>query len=359
MDDREAVEFLKELLSRYSPSRRERGLAAFLVGCLRDLGFEAEVDRVGNVVMYHGEVPKEGGIMRPDLLFLGHIDTVPGFIPVREEGGRIHGRGAVDAKGPLAAFVAALCQARGDLGEMGIAFVGAVGEEDDSRGTKHILPRFRPRAVIVGEPSGWDGIVLGYKGNLSVRYVVSRPLRHPAAPGPTAAEEALRLWRGLRLHVRRLNRGRRGLFETVDLGLRSVNTWSDGFVERAEIRLGFRLPLWLPPEELRRAVEGMARDGELSFAGGEPAYLAPKNTALVRSFLRAIRGCGGRPRFVVKTGTADMNLVGPEWGCPAVAYGPGDSRLDHTPDEHIGVEEFLRGVRVLAEVLRGLGKGSP
>jgi LysW-gamma-L-lysine carboxypeptidase len=49
-----------------------------------------------------------------------------------------------------------------------------------------------------------------------------------------------------------------------------------------------------------------------------------------------------------------MNLAAPAWGCPALAYGPGDSSLDHTPQEHILVEEYLKAVDVLAEALRGL-----
>ena len=49
-----------------------------------------------------------------------------------------------------------------------------------------------------------------------------------------------------------------------------------------------------------------------------------------------------------------MNIVGPAWGCPIVAYGPGDSRLDHTPQEHISLAEFQRGIQVLARVLRML-----
>jgi LysW-gamma-L-lysine carboxypeptidase len=46
-----------------------------------------------------------------------------------------------------------------------------------------------------------------------------------------------------------------------------------------------------------------------------------------------------------------MNVVGPAWGCPIVAYGPGDAAMDHTPDEHIEIEEFRRGVDVLAQAL--------
>jgi LysW-gamma-L-lysine carboxypeptidase len=49
-----------------------------------------------------------------------------------------------------------------------------------------------------------------------------------------------------------------------------------------------------------------------------------------------------------------MNVVGPAWNCPILAYGPGDSSLDHTPDEHILIDEYLAGVRVLREALRAL-----
>ena len=74
----------------------------------------------------------------------------------------------------------------------------------------------------------------------------------------------------------------------------------------------------------------------------------------MRAFLGAIRSEGGDPGFVVKTGTSDMNVVGPAWGCPIVAYGPGDSRLDHTPDEHIEISDLTRSIAVLVRVIRDL-----
>ena len=71
----------------------------------------------------------------------------------------------------------------------------------------------------------------------------------------------------------------------------------------------------------------------------------------VPPMLRAIRTHGGRPKFKLKTGTADMNIVGPAWGCPIVAYGPGDSSLDHTPEEHVDIGEYLRAIEVLVGAL--------
>ena len=52
-----------------------------------------------------------------------------------------------------------------------------------------------------------------------------------------------------------------------------------------------------------------------------------------------------------------MNVVGPTWRCPIVAYGPGDSSLDHTPGEHVVLDEWRRGVAVLADMLRATVAG--
>lgn len=349
MTDREAVEFLREILSVYSPSGGERELAVYLKERLKRLGLETEIDEMGNVIAALGDVPR--GRERPDLLFLGHIDTVPGFIPVREAKGRLYGRGAVDAKGPFIAFVAALLRAHRKLGGRSVVLVGAVGEESEGEGTRHILPRFLPGAVVVGEPSGWEGIGLGYKGRLSVRYSLSLPVQHTTAPGPAAPELALEFWRRLRLYTRRFNRGRTHRFNSLELTLRHISSADDGLLEQVVLQLVFRMPPGLDPEELRKDVKALAGSAAVSFGGGEQAFLASKNTWLMRAFLRAIRAVGGKPKFVVKTGTSDMNLVGPAWGCPILAYGPGDSCLDHTPKEHMELEEFSRGIRVLTEVL--------
>lgn len=62
-----------------------------------------------------------------------------------------------------------------------------------------------------------------------------------------------------------------------------------------------------------------------------------------------------RPRLKKKTGTADMNILGPRFGVDAVAYGPGDSRLDHTPPhERISLSEYLLAIDVLVDVIEEL-----
>ena len=96
----------------------------------------------------------------------------------------------------------------------------------------------------------------------------------------------------------------------------------------------------------------------IRFRGREEPWRGDRQNALVRSFLSAIRGAGTdvQPGFVLKTGTSDMNVVGPIWRCPIVAYGPGDSALDHTPHEHVLLDEYWRAIGVLEGALRAFAE---
>ena len=133
---------------------------------------------------------------------------------------------------------------------------------------------------------------------------------------------------------------------------------SDGLNESVLMRVGLRLPVDIDPDALAVEVHSMAdAAGEgvtVSIEGSAPAHRSSRKGPLVAAFNRAIRKAGGAPKVKVKTGTSDMNVVGPAWGCPVVAYGPGDSALDHTPDEHVSLEEYGRAITVLSEVLQSL-----
>ena len=118
--------------------------------------------------------------------------------------------------------------------------------------------------------------------------------------------------------------------------------------------LGFRLPPEIDVDGLQETLRGLAGDARLHLYGREAAYRAPRSTRLARAFVRAIHAQGARAAFQVKSGTSDMNVVGPAWECPIVAYGPGDARLDHTPREHIDLTEYHRAIDVLVHVLRDL-----
>ena len=142
----QAIDLLTGLVSIPSLSTQEQAASTWLVEQMRALGFRrAYVDEVHNAV---GEVgPVDAARTR---ILLGHIDTVPGAIPVRVEGtgddAVLYGRGTVDAKGPLATFVSAAARV-GDAWaaahDVRIIVVGAVEEEAaTSRGARHIRARF-------------------------------------------------------------------------------------------------------------------------------------------------------------------------------------------------------------------------
>ena len=126
-------------------------------------GFRAEIDAAGNAIGAIGSGERQ-------IVLLGHIDTVPGHIPVRIENGELWGRGAVDAKGPLCTFVAAAAAAAPDLNAT-VTVVGAVGEERlGSPGARAVAAWDAPDFCVIGEPSGWDAVCLGYRGTLGFHY---------------------------------------------------------------------------------------------------------------------------------------------------------------------------------------------
>jgi LysW-gamma-L-lysine carboxypeptidase len=258
----------------------------------------------------------------------------------------------VDAKGPLAAFATAAALV-GPLPGWRIVVVGAVEEEAaTSKGARYIARNRAPDMVIIGEPTGWQKLALGYKGRLLADLNVTRPMAHRAGPQASAPETAIVYWNSVTERLAQLNTGREKIWEQVQGTLRAFTSSDDGLEETAHLQLGFRLPLRLSPEQLKNQLRDLANGHGLTFHGEEEAYRAEKNTALVRAFLSAVRNEGGDPGFVVKTGTSDMNVVGPIWQCPIAAYGPGDSTLDHTPEEHVELAEWRKGVAVLAGVLR-------
>ena len=339
-------ETLVELVRHYSPSGQEADAVAYLVARMAALGFtETFADEAGNAVGVLGSGARQ-------VVLLGHIDTVPGQIPIRRENNLLYGRGTVDAKGPLSAFVDAVA-AVGPVEGWQFVVIGAVGEEQDSRGARHIAPRYRPEMAIIGEPSGWDRVTLGYKGSAWAQLTTRSPMSHTAGQGESACESAVRAWLVLQEWAAAFNAERQKQFDRVTPTLRAMESGEESFESWAALRVGARLPLDLPPRMWYAALRNLLPGVELTESGfAIPAYRAEKNTTLVRAFLSGIRSVRGQPGFVLKTGTADINIVGPAWGCPAVAYGPGDSSLDHTPNEHLDLAEYHRAVDVLKAALR-------
>lgn len=369
MADDAAVALLIDLVATPSPSGQERAASEHLVAWMAARGFQAGLDPAGNAVGVRGNGPRE-------ILLLGHVDTFPGDLPVRRDGNLLYGRGTVDAKGPLCAFAAAAMEPVPDGWR--VTVVGAVEEEAaTSKGAHQLLaaraPGSRPGPpayCVIGEPSRWDRVTLGYRGRWVFDIVLRAPLAHSAGAQRLPAERGVDLWSEVERFCADWNADHGvgdSVFERLSPSLRSFVTGDDGAFGVVRLGIGVRLPPAAQPEAVRQALERRLGDcaraaGDVELAvtvlGGEPAYRGGKSNPLVRAFLAEIRAWGGTPRFVVKTGTSDMNVVAPHWpATPLLAYGPGDSSLDHTPREHLDLDEYLAAIRVLRGVLRRLTAG--
>jgi LysW-gamma-L-lysine carboxypeptidase len=343
-DDARAL--LYDLVATPSPSGEEAAAAKRLAGYLAARDREVWLDDAGNV-----RAPADDAV-----LLTSHVDTVPGEPPVEvretagayDEGPTLWGRGSVDATGPLAAMAAAAV-------ETGVSFVGVTGEERTSRGARRLLEdRAAPEAVINGEPSGWDALTLGYRGLLSGRYVHTSESGHSSRPENNAIQDAVAWW--ARVERRCEAAAETPTFEQVTpkpVGIAGGPT-DDGLAVEATMDVQLRVPPGRTVEDVRELAVAELGPGTVRWHDAVPPVMTSARTPVASAFRAAIRAAGGEPRLLRKTGTSDMNLYADRWDCPAATYGPGNSDLDHAPDEHLSLPAFDRAVGVLTAVCERL-----
>jgi N-acetyl-ornithine/N-acetyl-lysine deacetylase len=191
-----------------------------------------------------------------------------------------------------------------------------------------------------------------------VEYSLTRLVHHSAGLQQNSNEVAIAFWNRVQGHAAEWNgqQASHSAFASLQPSLRNINSSQDGLEEQTQLLIGYRLPPGYDITNLRTQLEQWAYQDEarINFSGEEIAFQTTRTTSLSRAFISAIRDAGGQPVFKHKTGTSDMNVVGPFWGQNIVAYGPGDSRLDHTPQEHIHITEYIQAIDVLEMVLREL-----
>jgi LysW-gamma-L-lysine carboxypeptidase len=227
-----------------------------------------------------------------------------------------------------------------------VIVVGAVDEEGGSRGARHLLGSARPAALVIGEPSGAGAVVVGYKGVLHVTYQVVRPPCHTSSPEEKAVEVAAESWQAIRA---RLGEGDPDgpLFDRAIPTLVRLT----GDIESARADISCRVPRGFDAPGFLGWLRGLSPGTTVTVTESVPAVRTSRADPVARALATAIRSRNREPAAKVKLGTSDMNVLIPYWNVPVAAYGPGDSRLDHGPDEHIDLGEFLFAVDVLAAAL--------
>ncbi|MFW6110641.1 MAG: M20/M25/M40 family metallo-hydrolase, partial [Thermoproteota archaeon] len=349
------------LVSIYSPSGNEEKIADFLHREMDSLGFKVRKDDVGNVV---GEI----GEGNPTIMLCGHMDTVPGYLPVRLENNTLYGRGAVDAKASLAAMVVAASTLNNRDPTNKILVCGVVDEEGANTGIKNLVKQgLSADYAIFGEPSGIERLVIGYKGDICLKITCKTEAGHSAASWlfENAIEKAFEVWEMIKnLHLPEEKPESR--FYSLTSCLTKIEG-GDGYTvvpPECDIHLDFRIPPQFTCSQIITQIKNLVQnyqnanpevDVTLEVKGQVPPFESKKNSPLVLSLARAIRKVRHRPVTLLrKTGSGDMNIFGNATGIPVVTYGPGDSSLDHTSREHIDLQEYLESVQVYRETINKL-----
>jgi len=360
----QAVELLTDLLGIYSPSGKEVVISDFLVEEMKKLGFRVKKDAIGNVI---GEI----GEGEPTVLLCGHMDTVAGYLPLRVEKDKIYGAGAVDAKGPLAAMIIAAATVAQEPTFQGKVVVASVVEEEaTSRGVKHLIrDGISADYAIFGEPSGAENITIGYKGNLHVKITVKTYTGHSSAPWlyENAVEKAFELWQKIE-NAYPLVEKQESPFHAVTACLIKLSggKGNSKIPSKCEMHVDLRVPPQFTSSQVFKEAENVIKQYQaanpkvsvkVEIKDSNEPFEVNKNSPLVRAVAYSIRKVQNKPATLLrKTGTGDMNILGRALNMPIVTYGPGNSHLDHTKDEHIEIDEYLAGIQVYKETILKLNE---
>ena len=333
------IQLTRELVAIESTTYHEGAVGEFLNRFLLERGWVVEKTPVPQPPE-SGSNDKRWNIyagtfgQTPDLVFSTHLDTVPPYIPFREDAEFLYGRGVSDAKGIIAAQAAAAEALRAAGLRVGMLFVS--GEERDSAGAKvaNLSPK-GSRFLINGEPTD-NRLALASKGSLRTVLRSSGKMAHSAYPelGESAVHklvEALGRLLALELPV------------TEDVGPSTLNIGQvqggyapNVIADKAEAQVLVRLVGDSTP--VRKAIVDAA------------AGLAEVDFTLDIPFVR-LRAVEGLPTMIAKF-TTDIPQLS-NWGEPLL-LGPGSIHVAHTPHEKLAKKELLEAVELYIKVAKHL-----
>jgi acetylornithine deacetylase len=328
------VALTRSLVDIDSTTGREREAGRWLAGYLRALGFTVQEQPVDdtrfNIIAGTGE---------PAVVLSTHFDCVPPFFPSRLEHGRIYGRGACDAKGILAAQVAAAERLTRE-GETRVGLLFVVGEERGSDGARRANEAAAgSRYLIDGEPTDCR-LGLATRGILRLRLKASGRAAHSSFPelGESAIDKLI----DALVALRAIELPSDAVLGTTHytVGLIAGGVAPNVVSPAAEAEVMFRTVS--DAAQVRRAVSALEDRVVIEHVLEVP----PVRMATVPRFERAV--------FPYTTDIPFLN----RWGQPLL-YGPGSIHVAHTADEYIELADLVRAVSdyvsLARELLAGIG----
>lgn len=330
----DAVTLTRQLVDIESITGNEAAVGNYLYGELCRLGYQTarmpvEADRFN----IYATSPRQA---QPEIVFSTHMDTVPPFIPSSEDATRIYGRGSCDAKGIIAAQIAAAERLRRDGIYVGLLFVA--GEERDSLGAQ-VANGHAPKSckfLVNGEPTE-NRIALASKGTLRVEVTARGRMAHSAYPelGDSAIDKLIPAL--ARLRAMPLPSDPEIGACTLNIGIIEGGRAPNVIPDYAHADLSYRLIG--PSKELRRQI--------LETAGNQVEVTFP----LELPFLR-LRTVEGLPTMIAAYTTDIPKLA--NWGEPLL-LGPGSIHVAHTDDEYIEKQQLHEAIELYCAIAKRLG----
>jgi putative selenium metabolism hydrolase len=380
IDDDRMLRFLLRLLAIESLSTQEADAARALDEELRRLGFAVEVDALGNVI---GTLRLGDG---PTVLLDSHLDTVPAGDVARwttdpggeQRDGRVHGRGSVDMKGPLAACVHGVASLRdGDRGTIVVS--GSLAEElVEGYALRPIAERVRPDFTVICEPSS-GRVARAQRGRAEILVEVDGRSAHSAYPeaGLNAAEVMADVIARLRTlpvpHDATLGDGILVLTDVQSHPYPALSVVPDRCVATYDRRtlVGEAQGAILDP--IRAVVDDVAGrwqttatvafavDRFTTYTGAPveapnfaPAWCQEADAPVVAAAVAGLRAAGMPAEVDHYRFTTNGSATAGGLGLPTIGYGPGDEALAHTIDESIALSELRAGARGYAAIVASL-----
>jgi len=333
----DAITLTRQLVDIESISGNEAAVGNYLYGELCRLGYQTKKMPVeGDRFNVYAVSPEQ---QHPTVVFSTHMDTVPPFISSSENATRIFGRGSCDAKGIIAAQIAAAERLRQQGIYVGLLFVA--GEERDSLGAKVANeyaasdPAHRCKYLVNGEPTE-NHIALASKGTLRVEVTASGRMAHSAYPelGESAIDKLIEAL--TRLRAMPLPSDPEIGPCTLNIGLIEGGRAPNVIPDYAHADLLYRLVG--PSQDLRRQI--------LATAGDQVKIDFP----LELPFLR-LRTVDGLPTMIAKFTTDIPKLT--NWGEPLL-LGPGSIHVAHTDGEFIDKQQLAEAIDLYCAIAKRL-----